>query len=92
MTETHRVADLAKLVARLTGAEVDHLPNPRNEAAENTLAVDNRQLLELGLEPITLEEGLLREVAEVAERYRHRCDPTRIPARSLWSPRGRAPR
>ena len=38
MTETHRVADLAKLVARLTGAEVGHLPNPRNEAAEGAEA------------------------------------------------------
>jgi UDP-sulfoquinovose synthase len=87
MTETHRVGDLAKLVARISGAEIDYLPNPRNEAAENDLVVDNRQLLDLGLDPITLEEGLLREITEVAERYKDRCDPVRIPARSLWSRR-----
>jgi UDP-sulfoquinovose synthase len=87
MTETHRVGDLAKLVARIGEVEIDYLPNPRNEAAENDLVVDNRQLLDLGLDPITLEEGLLREITEVAKRYKDRCDPARIPARSLWSRR-----
>ena len=50
MTETHRVIDLAELVSRLTGAEIDLVDNPRKEAAENDLLVDNRQLLDLGLD------------------------------------------
>jgi UDP-sulfoquinovose synthase len=87
MTETHRVGDLAKLVARLSGAEIDYLANPRNEAAESDLVVDNRQLLDLGLDPITLDEGVLHEISEIAERYKERCDPARIPARSLWNRR-----
>ena len=87
MTEAHRVHDLAKLVSRLTGAEIDYVDNPRNEAPENELAVENRQLLDLGLQPITLEEGLLREVTEIAQRYRDRCDLDRIPARSRWTQR-----
>ena len=85
MTETHRVIELARLVGRLTGATVDLLDNPRNEAAENDLQVDNRQFLELGLEPTTLEEGLLREVTEIAERYGERCDRSKIPCRSRWT-------
>jgi UDP-sulfoquinovose synthase len=85
MTEAHRILDLAKLVARITGAEVDYVDNPRNEAPENNLVVENRQLLDLGLQPTTLEEGLLREVTEIAERYRHRCDLDKIPARSRWT-------
>ena len=36
-TETHRVRDLADLVAHLTGAEVRYYVNPRNEAWENEL-------------------------------------------------------
>jgi UDP-sulfoquinovose synthase len=84
MTETHRLIDLAELVSRLTGAEIDFVENPRNEAAENDLYVENRQLLDLGLVPITLEDGLLTEVAEVAERYAHRCDRDKIPCRSFW--------
>src|SRR6185437_5775478 len=51
MTECHRVVDLAKLVQSLTGAEIDYLENPRKEAAENELYVENSHLVELGLNP-----------------------------------------
>jgi UDP-sulfoquinovose synthase len=84
MTETHRLIDLAKLVSRLTGVDIEHVPNPRNEAEENDLFVDNRQLLDLGLSPITLEDALLEEVTDIAQRYMHRVDPDKIPARSVW--------
>jgi UDP-sulfoquinovose synthase len=84
MTETHRVSELAKIVSRLTGAEIDHVENPRNEADENELVVENKQFLELGLNPITLEEGLLTEVTEIAREYADRADLDKIPCRSLW--------
>jgi len=84
MTEVHRVIDLAELVARVTGARIDLVDNPRKEALENHLAAENRRLLDLGLDPIRLEEDLLREVTEIALRYRHRCDVDKIPCRSRW--------
>jgi UDP-sulfoquinovose synthase len=86
MTETHRVIDLAKLVSRLTGVEIDHVPNPRNEADANELIVENRQLIELGLDPITLEDGLLGEITEIAKTYADRVDTDKIPCRSTWRP------
>ncbi len=87
MTESHRVADLAQKVAALTGARIDRLPNPRNEAIENDLIVDNRCFLELGLQPTTLDDGLLTEVVDVARRWADRCDRSKIPCRSAWTSR-----
>ncbi|HWK15504.1 MAG TPA: NAD-dependent epimerase/dehydratase family protein [Rhizobiaceae bacterium] len=85
MTETHRVRDLAELVASLTGGEVAYLPNPRKEAAENDLVVRNEQFLSLGLSPTTLEKGLLSEVVDVAKKFAYRVDRSRIPALSAWT-------
>ena len=85
MTETHRVRDLAHLIAGKTGAEVAFLPNPRKEADENELIVRNDQFLALGLEPTTLAEGLLDEIVEVAKKYAHRIDRKRVPAVSAWT-------
>ncbi len=84
ITETHRVADLAELIGKLTGAEVAHLPNPRQEADANELNVRNDRFLALGLEPTTLSNGLLEEITDIAERYKHRADLTKIIARSVW--------
>ena len=85
MTETHRVRDLAQLVAKLSGAEVQMVPNPRKESAENELHVKNDTFIGLGLEPTNLAEGLLTEVEDVARKYADRADRSKIPARSLWT-------
>ena len=85
MTETHRIRDLARMAARLTGASVAYLPNPRKEADENELIVQNDQFLALGLQPIKLQDGLLSEVVDVARKYAHRIDRARVPAVSAWT-------
>ena len=85
MTETHRVRDLAQIVADMTGAEIAYLPNPRKEAEENDLVVKNDQFLELGLDPIRLETGLLSEIVEIAEKFAYRVDRSRIPCVSAWT-------
>lgn len=85
MTETHKVRDLAKIVADKTGAEIQYVSNPRKEDDENELYVENDSLIKLGLEPITLEEGLLEEISEISKRYASRCDKSKIPCYSLWT-------
>jgi UDP-sulfoquinovose synthase len=84
VTEVHRLLDLAKMIGDMTGGEIAYLPNPRREAEENDLAVRNDQFLALGLQPTTLAAGLLEEITEIASRYKHRVDPTKIIARSVW--------
>ena len=85
MTETFRVRDLAKLISEMSGAEILYLPNPRKEAAENDLKVSNDQFLKLGLEPTTLKVGMLEELVDVARRFAHRIDQSKIPAQSAWT-------
>jgi len=85
IAETRRVRDVAKLVADQTGVEMKMMPNPRQEAAENELVVSNKKFRDLGLDPITLDEGLFDEVQEVVKKYASRCDPTKILPASFWN-------
>lgn len=84
-TETHTVRELAEKVAALTGAEIRFYANPRKEQAENTLRIQNRKFLDLGLNPTTLDDGLLSEIVGIAEHHKDRCDRDRILATSTWT-------
>lgn len=85
ITECHRVRDLASIVSKITGANIALVDNPRQEADENDLRVSNATFLDLGLDPITLEKGLLSETMNIARKYAARHNPEMIPCVSTWT-------
>jgi UDP-sulfoquinovose synthase len=85
MTECWRVRELADIVSGLTGAQIAFVANPRQEADENDLFVENCKLRSLGLEPITLADGLLTEITEIARGYADRADLSRVLCLSAWN-------
>ncbi|MEP2783067.1 MAG: NAD-dependent epimerase/dehydratase family protein [Pseudoruegeria sp.] len=89
MTETHTVRSLAALVAKMSGAQVANVDNPRNEAAENDLRVSNKTFISLGLKPVTLAEGLMDETQQIAAKYAHLCIDSMIPCVSTWTDKQR---
>jgi len=84
-TECLNVYNLAQKISKLTGAPIRKYDNPRNEDPENDLKFANDGLLNLGLNPITLDNGLMGEVMEIAKKYGHRCNKEKIICTSLWN-------
>lgn len=85
MTEIHTVRNLANIIAQQANAEINFIPNPRNEDDENELHVSNDQFLGHGLQPITLEKDVLEEVTDIAKKYSSNCNKEKIPCVSFWN-------
>ena len=85
MTETHQVRELAELISNMTSTKIQYLENPRNEANENELYVENKCFLDMGLKPTLLKDELLLEVKEIAEKYIQRCNLDKIICKSYWN-------
>ena len=68
----------------MSAGDIVYLDNPRNEAQENDLFVDNNVILDRGLHPILLGKNLITEIHDIALKYKHNCDVSRIECKSLW--------
>jgi len=78
------VKELALKISEMTGAKIRYYDNPRNEDAENKLVFENEGFKSLGWNPICLEDSLMTEVADIAEKYKDRCDINNIICTSTW--------
>jgi len=87
VAQTARVRDVAEIVARISGATVQQVSNPRQEDAENELDVSNDKFKLLGLDPILLDsaEGLMTEVKDIANKFADRCDRSKVISKSYWN-------
>ena len=85
MTETHTINDLAVLISKMTSVGINYIKNPRKEDSNNELYVENNCFLDLGLKPTTLNNGLLMEIHDIAKKYAHLCDSSKIPCMSYWT-------
>lgn len=85
IAEVQSVEGLATRVAKLSGAVVRYIDNPRKEAAENELLVSNTKLQDLGFTAAKLSDGLLKKELALAVRYRANCRQDKILPQVRWS-------
>ena len=83
-TECLNLNDLAKKIVKMTGAKIRYYKNPRNEDEENELRFNKDTFIELGLKPVTLDDGLLSEIINIAGKYKDRCNLSKIICTSVW--------
>lgn len=84
-TEQLNLKDLAEMISKRTGTEIQYCTNPRKEADKNNLLTTNKTLLDLGLNPRKLDDDGITEVFDVVEKYRKRVDTSKIMPTSFWT-------
>jgi len=83
LTETFSLNYLAQKVQELTGAEIQHIDNPRIEREEHPYHVVHNRLFELGLKPVTLEEGLPKLIEDIRP-YKDNIKTDVIMPKTTW--------
>jgi len=88
-TEQFSVLELAQMV-RGAGEKlglqvsVEHIADPRVEAEKHYYNAKHSKLIELGLKPHLLSDSLLDSLMNIALRYRHRIDTSRMMPQVYW--------
>ena len=87
MTEAMSVRDIADVVAgQFPGpVQIEHLDNPRTEAAEHYYNVKHTALVELGLQPHLLSDTLIESMFGIVEVNKHRVDVEKLYPTVQWS-------
>jgi len=83
-TEQLNLKQLAERVSSINGTEIRYYKNPRLEMAENILSLDNKKFLELGLNPILVDEKELSSIMESIIPYKDSIIMDKILTTSTW--------
>jgi UDP-sulfoquinovose synthase len=84
-TESFSVGDLAERVAAIVpGVEIEHLDDPRVEQESHYYRAAHTKLLDLGLAPHLLSDGLITSLLALVDRHRERVDPRVIRPTVDW--------
>ena len=83
IAETKSLCWLAERIQSIyPDARVQYIDNPRNELSTNDLKVDNNQFLDLGLQPILIDDSRIREIFSFVKE--HKIDPSKVMPSSFW--------
>ncbi len=84
-TESFSVMELARKVANAGGgAEIVHLDDPRVELEEHYYRAAHTKLLDLGLMPHLLSDGLLADLLSIAQSHIGRLERSALEPRVQW--------
>jgi UDP-sulfoquinovose synthase len=92
-TEQFTVNDLAERVrevgaGRGINVTIERVDDPRIEAEEHYYNAQHTKLLELGLQPHPLTNGVVEHLIDTIQRYKDRIITGPIAPRTRWDPRG----
>lgn len=85
VSEVFKVKDLAELISSKSNCPINYLDNPRNEALENELEVENKTFIDLGFKPRTLGENIINEIESNVSKYLDRIDKSKILSKVKWN-------
>ncbi len=88
-TELFSVNELAEHIKRVgdnlgLDVQIDHLDNPRKEAEEHYYNAKHHGLLELGLEPHYMTDGVLAAMLEKILPFKNQIDSAKVMPRVTW--------
>lgn len=83
-TEQFSVLELAEKVANLTGADIQHIDNPRTEQEEHYYNAKHSALEDLGLKPHLLNDDVLSEMVEYVEKHKENINTDFIMPKVRW--------
>ena len=85
MVETFNLNTLAQRIKKLYhNTEINYIENPRKELIKNDLRVSNKKFLDLGLEPIYLNDAYIKDIYDHVLKYSNNINFDLILPISKW--------